>query len=96
MNTCLLSTNQSHIFSKSRISCFSISVPLSLWKTRHVSSAYKNRLQFTHCVKSAQIRSFFSAPYFPVFSPNMGNCGPEKTPYLDTFNAVTAIGTSLT
>ena len=35
-----------------------------------------------------QIRSF-SAPYFPVFSPNTGKSGPEKTPHLDTFQVVT-------
>ena len=29
-----------------------------------------------------------SDPYFPVFSPNTGKCGPEKTPYLDTFHEV--------
>ena len=29
-----------------------------------------------------------SGPYFPVFSPNAGRCGPEKTPYLDTFHEV--------
>ena len=29
----------------------------------------------------------FSGPYFPVFSPNTGKYGPEKTPYLDTFHA---------
>ena len=29
---------------------------------------------------------FFSGPYFPVFSPNAGKYGPEKTPYLDTFH----------
>ena len=29
-----------------------------------------------------------SGPYFPVFSPNTGNYGPEITPYLDTFHAV--------
>ena len=29
-----------------------------------------------------------SGPYFPVFSPNMGKYGPEKTPYLDTFHEV--------
>ena len=43
----------------------------------------------------------FSGPYFPsnglnterykVFSPNMGKCGPEETPYLDTFHAVFSI-----
>ena len=30
----------------------------------------------------------FSGSYFPVFSPNTGKYGPEKTPYLDTFHAV--------
>ena len=29
-----------------------------------------------------------SGTYFPVFSPNAGRCGPEKTPYLDTFHEV--------
>ena len=29
----------------------------------------------------------FSCPYFPVFTPNTGNDGPEKTSYLDTFHA---------
>ena len=29
-----------------------------------------------------------SGSYFPVFSPNTGKYGPEKTPYLDTFHAV--------
>ena len=31
---------------------------------------------------------FFSGPYFPVFSPNTGKYGPEKTPYVDTFHAM--------
>ena len=33
----------------------------------------------------------FSGPYFPVFSPNTGIDGPEITPYLDTFHAVTVL-----
>ena len=43
----------------------------------------------------------FSCPYFPafglsteiysVFSPNARKCGPEKTPYLDTFHVVCSI-----
>ena len=33
---------------------------------------------------------FFSGPYFPVFSQNMGKFGPEKTPYLDNFHVVSA------
>ena len=40
-------------------------------------------------MKSVRIRSF-SGPYFPVFSPNAGKYGPEKTPYLDTFDVVEA------
>ena len=31
----------------------------------------------------------FSGPYFPVFELNTGKYGPEKTPYLDIFHAVT-------
>ena len=43
---------------------------------------------------------FFSGLYFPafglnteisVFSENAGKCGPEKTPYLDTFHVVLVI-----
>ena len=30
----------------------------------------------------------FSGPYFPVFNSNTGKYGPEKTPYLNTFNLV--------
>ena len=30
----------------------------------------------------------FSGPYFPIFSPNTGKYGQEKTSYLDTFHAV--------
>ena len=32
-----------------------------------------------------------SAPYFHVFSPNTGKCGPEITPDLDTFHAVSGV-----
>ena len=49
----------------------------------HTSSAIYSFLQ-NDCVKSAQIRSYF----WSVFSPNSGKCGPEITPYLDTFHAV--------
>ena len=30
----------------------------------------------------------FSGPYFPVFGLNIGNYGPENSPYLDTFHAM--------
>ena len=60
----------------------------------------KTRFQFlcasnnqnTHCVKCVQIRSFPGpcfTKYLSVFSANAGKYGPEKTPYLDTFQAVT-------
>ena len=43
--------------------------------------------KITHCVKSVQIQSLF----WSVSSPSMGKYGPEKTLYLDTFHAVTAL-----
>ena len=43
-----------------------------------------------HCMKSVQIQSF-SGPYFPAFVLNAGKYGPEKTPYLETFQAVHVI-----
>ena len=53
-----------------------------------------------HCVKSVQTRSFLWSLFScirteyventkKIFSPNTGKYGPEKTPYLDTFHAVT-------
>ena len=50
-----------------------------------------------NCVKSAQILSFFWSVFSHIrteygeilrISPYAGKCGPEKTPYLDTFHAV--------
>ena len=29
--------------------------------------------------------------YLPVFSPNAGKYGPEESPYLETFQAVTIV-----
>ena len=40
-----------------------------------------------HCMKIVRIQ-FFSGPCFPVFGLNIGKCGPEKAPYLETFYAV--------
>ena len=45
------------------------------------------RLFFVNVWKLSKYRVIFG-PYFPVFSPNKGKYGPEKTPYLDTFHAV--------
>ena len=42
---------------------------------------------WNHCLKSVQIRSFFWS-VFSSFSPNPGNYGPEKTPYLYTIHRV--------
>ena len=33
----------------------------------------------------------FFGPYFSVFSPNTGKCGPQKAPYLDSFYAMSNI-----
>ena len=54
----------------------------------------------SHCVKCPNTEFFLvrvflhsnwirkDTPYLSVFSPNAGNYGPEKTPYLGTFQAV--------
>ena len=34
----------------------------------------------------------FSGPFFPAFGLNTGKCGPDKTPYLDTFHTVNQFG----
>ena len=58
-------------------------------------------------MKSVQITEFFlvsifphywirrDTPYLSVFSPNAGKYGPEKTPYLATFQAVEMTSVSL-
>ena len=33
----------------------------------------------------------FSGPYFRIFGLNTRKCGPEKTPYTDTFHPVVMI-----
>ena len=48
-------------------------------------------MQTIHCVKSAQIRSFFRSVFSrnrTKYGSNVGKYGPEKTPYLGTLHAV--------
>ena len=45
----LLSTNRSHVLEKSTINCFSIVLISLCRKTRHESSAYRNRWHLTAC-----------------------------------------------
>ena len=47
---------------------------------------YCFRRRYSHCVKSAQIRSIYSVNL--RIHPNTGKYGPEKTAYLGTFHAV--------
>ena len=54
---------------------------LSEWKLRL-------SLRIIHLWKASKY-GVISDPYFPVFSPNTGQYGPEITPYLDTFHAIT-------
>ena len=47
-----------------------------------------------HCVKSVQTQSFFCSLFSCIrtkFNPNTGKDGPEKTPYLDIFYAVSSL-----
>ena len=48
---------------------------------RKVLNSYHGMGQALHCM--------YLTLYLSVFSPNAGKNGPEKTPYLDTFHAVT-------
>ena len=52
----------------------------------------KNRLSDSHFntffPEKMSKDGVFSGPYFPVFSLNARKYGPEKTPYLHTFQAV--------
>ena len=52
--------------------------------TISLNMCYMDYSKTKHCVKSVQIRSFF----WSVFSHIRTEYGPEKTPYLDTFDAV--------
>ena len=63
---------------------FIISVYISLYISLRLLQIFLG----THYAKSVQIWSF-SGQYFPVFGLNVGKYLLEKTPYLDTFNAVT-------
>ena len=49
---------------------------------------YKLLLNYIHYPFRSPSMEFFSGPYFPVFSPNTGKYGPEKSPYLVTFHSV--------
>ena len=47
----------------------------------------------TFCVTTSTARKVpkygvFSGPYYPVLGPNKGKYGLEKTPYLESFQAV--------
>ena len=45
-------------------------------------------LSISHCIKGGTKGEELHCVYLFVFSPNAGKCGPEKTPYIDTFHAV--------
>ena len=57
---------------------------------------FSHKRSISHCVISVQIRSFFWSVFsrirtkcgLSVFSRSVGKYGPEKTPYLDTFQEV--------
>ena len=75
-------------------------IDLSCEERTILHSKFYADYEYTHCVKSVQIRSFFwfvfsrirteygEILYLSVFSQNAGKYGPEKTLYLDNFHAV--------
>ena len=59
-----------------------------------MNSVQTNFLNFVHCVKSVQIRSFFWSVFScirTVHGDLRSKNKPEKTPYLDTFHAVATL-----
>ena len=50
----------------------------------------RSRISLIYTVTAWKVSKYggFSGPYFPVFSPNIGNYEAAKTPYLKTFQAV--------
>ena len=59
------------------------------------ANVVKVRRSVTHTTlrEKAPNTEFFSGLYFPVFGLSTGKYRPEKTPYLDTFHAVTTAKT---
>ena len=48
---------------------------------------FSEQLFYALCEKCPNMEVFFY-PYFPAFGLNTEKHGPEKTPYLETLNAV--------
>ena len=58
-------------------------------QNNHIDNRNSNIIVLT--ARKVSKYGVFSGPYFPVFGLNTGKYGPEKTPYFDTFHAVTMI-----
>ena len=43
---------------------------------------------YTHTARKVSKYGVFPGPHFLAFGLNIGKYGPEKTPYLDTFHAL--------
>ena len=53
------------------------------------STSRTTRFQFLpFSLREVSKYGVISSPYFPVFNPNIGKYGPQITPYLETFHAV--------
>ena len=72
------------------INIFEIDIYINIYIYIYVVLSNDSSVALSHCMKSVQIRSFFG-PYFSVFGLNTRKYEPEKSPYLDTFHAVSAI-----
>ena len=55
---------------------------------RRRNNSEKQACSSNHTAWKVSKYGVFSGLYFPVFRPNAGKYGPEKTPYLVTFHAV--------
>ena len=65
-----------------------------LYKQRKFQSSSPNLRSVTRHEKCPKYR-LISGPHFPIFGLNTGKYGPEITPYLDTFYAVSGSGSTI-
>ena len=89
---CKLGTWSTRVFVVSIITVVVLNTGLFKYVWRFVDTGVKPQIITTWKVSKY---GGISGLYFPIFSPNTGKCGPEITPYLDTFHVVNVMNTSL-
>ena len=97
LNTCVdfwreCDTKYTILFKRKWVSWVSTSLEISnsFEKSHLTVQTKKVVVKQTNTARKVSNYGVFSGPYFPVFSPNTGQFGPGKPPYLGTFQVVKA------